>query len=77
MAKTKTPVTGQSTVDDEKFPRPPDLLFSALNKATGEKRKIGAAWINHDGSVSISLDAFTTLQSSPDLVLRLFPRDKT
>lgn len=56
--------------------RPPDLLLKALNKATNEKRKVGAAWYNRDGSISVDLDAFTTLVSSPDLVLTLFPDEE-
>lgn len=53
--------------------RKPDFWLKAMNKATNEKRKVGAAWRNPDGSVSIDLDAFTVLASHPDLVLTLFP----
>jgi hypothetical protein len=52
--------------------RKPDFWLKAMNKATNEKRKVGAGWKNEDGSVSIDIDAFTVLQSSPDLVLTLF-----
>jgi hypothetical protein len=57
--------------------RKPDFWVKAMNKATNEKRKIGAAWLNKDGSVSVDIDAFTILQSSPDLVITLFPIDRT
>ena len=60
-----------------KKPRKPDFWVKAMNKATNEKRKIGAAWTNQDGSVSIDMDAFTVLHSSPDLVITLFPIDRT
>lgn len=56
--------------------RSPDYILKAMNKATGEKRKIGAGWKNTDGSITVALDSFTVLQSSPDLVLHLFLNDK-
>lgn len=55
------------------YGRKPDYWVKAMNKATNEKRKIGAAWMNEDGSVSINIDCFTVLQASPDLVITLFP----
>jgi hypothetical protein len=57
----------------------PDYRLSALNKSTDETRNIGAAWNQPHGRISIKLDAFTVLQSSPDLIITLFPaneRDK-
>lgn len=53
--------------------RKPDYWVKAMDKGTNEKRKVGAAWSNRDGSISIDIDAFTTLRSSPDLVITLFP----
>lgn len=53
--------------------RKPDYWVKAMSKATNEKRKIGAAWNNADGSVSVDIDAFTTLHGGPDLVITLFP----
>lgn len=53
--------------------RKPDYWLKAMNKDTNEKRKIGAAWNNVDGSISIDIDAFTLINSSPALVLTLFP----
>ena len=57
------------------MPRKPDYRLLAMNKSTDEKRKVGAVWLNTDGSLSIALDPFTVLQSSPDLVLTIFPND--
>jgi hypothetical protein len=57
--------------------RKPDYWVKAMNKATNEKRKIGAAWTNQDKSISIDLDAFTVLQAHPHLVITMFPIDRT
>lgn len=58
------------------MPRKPDFWVKAMNKATNEKRKVGAAWRNTDGSVSVDIDAFTVLASHPDLVITLFPIER-
>lgn len=60
-----------------KTKRKPDYWVKAMNKDTNEKRKIGAAWVNSDGSISVDIDAFTVLQSSPSLVVTLFPIDRS
>lgn len=57
--------------------RKPDYWVKAMDKATNEKRKVGAAWSNPDGSISIDIDAFTQINSSPDLVITLFPIDRS
>lgn len=57
--------------------RKPDYWLKAMDKDTNEKGKIGAAWINRDGSISIDIDAFTVLQSKPSLVLTLFKIDRS
>lgn len=57
--------------------RKPDYRLKALNKDTDERNTIGAAWLNADGSISISLEAFIVLQASPHLVLTLFTIDDT
>lgn len=59
------------------MPRKPDYWVKAMNKATNEKRKIGAAWANPDKSISIDVDAFTVLHAHPDLVITLFPIDRS
>ncbi len=56
--------------------RKPDYDVAAMNKATDEKARVGAAWLNEDGSISITLSAFTKLESSKDLVITLFPLKK-
>lgn len=50
----------------------PDYNLAALNKATGEKNTIGAAWTQPDGRISIKLNSFVVLTAGPDLVLSLF-----
>lgn len=57
--------------------RKPDYRLKALNKDTDERNTIGAAWLNADGSINISLEAFIVLQASPHLVLTLFTIDDT
>lgn len=59
------------------MPRKPDYWMKAMNKDTNEKRKIGAAWLNPDKSISIDIDSFTTIESSPSLVITLFPIDRS
>jgi hypothetical protein len=56
--------------------RKPDYWFKAMDKATENRGKVGAAWLNDDGSVSIDLNPFTVLVSSPNLVLTLFPIER-
>ena len=56
--------------------RKPDYRLHALNKGTDEKNRIGGAWENEDGSISIRLDAFIVLQAGPELVLTLFKEDR-
>ena len=57
--------------------RTPDYHLKALNKRTGERTgKVGAAWRNEDGSVSIKLDMFVSLIYDPDLLLTLFVNDR-
>ena len=53
--------------------RKPDYVVKALNKHTDEKNKVGAAWLNKDGSVSVVLDPFITLTASKSLVITIFP----
>lgn len=53
--------------------RQPDFNLSALDKDTGKKGKVGAAWKNADGTISISLNNFVVLSAQQPLVLTLFP----
>lgn len=56
--------------------RKPNYNVGALNKRTDEKNSVGVGWANDNGSISIRLDPFITLTSSPDLVITLFIKDK-
>lgn len=57
--------------------RSPDLYLKAMNKATGQKSgRLGVAWTNDDGSLSLALDMCVTLTSDPDVVYTLFPNDQ-
>ena len=55
--------------------RKPDYNLAALDKETGFKNnRIGAAWINPDGRISIQLNPFVVLDgTNPNLVVTLFP----
>ena len=57
----------------------PDYIIGALDKARDLRQsRVGAAWINPDGTISITLDPFVHLQGGPELALRLFPnKDKS
>lgn len=58
--------------------RQPDYSLGALDSATDEKNpKIGAAWKNDDGSISISINDFIVLRGNKTLYLRLFPNDRS
>jgi len=56
--------------------RKPDYWFNALDKDTNQKAKVGAAWKNADGSISVDLNAFTVLSARRSLVLTLFPIER-
>lgn len=63
------------------MPRKPDYWLKAMDKSQPGKTlasagKVGAAWKNADGSISIDLNAFIVLPASPDLVLTLFPIER-
>lgn len=63
-------ISNTQTMSDKKKP---DYRLGAMNKATDEKNNVGAAWLNKDGTISVVLSPFITLQSSKELVLTLFP----
>ena len=56
--------------------RQPDYDLSYLNKSTNEKGRIGVGWENDNGSISVKLNVLVRLESDPDMVLTLFPRNK-
>lgn len=53
--------------------RKPEFRVAAMDKETDEKNSVGAAWINEDGTITVKLDAFVHLVSSPNLLITLFP----
>lgn len=54
--------------------RKPDYDVSALNKDNERKGKIGAAWANPDGTISIVLNTFIVLDTGRDnLLITMFP----
>jgi hypothetical protein len=54
--------------------RRPDYNLAALDRGNEEKGKVGAAWKNVDGSISIRLEPFVVLRAG--VVLTLFPRSE-
>lgn len=57
--------------------RKPDFHLAALDKSTEAKNnRIGAAWKDDNGSITIVLDNFIQLTGSPNLVIKLFPNDR-
>jgi hypothetical protein len=55
----------------------PDLVLKAMDKVTGNRSgKIGAAWLNADGSVQLSLDPGVSITYNTDIVYMLFPNDR-
>lgn len=53
--------------------RAPDYIVKAMRKDLDWKGKVGAAWRNEDGTISIAINAFTVIESDPELVVTLFP----
>lgn len=51
----------------------PDYVIKALDKVTNEKGKIGAAWKNDDGRITIIFDAFVKVSVGKDFVITAFP----
>ncbi len=60
-------------------PRSPDYQIKATtrpNIAPKRAGRVGAAWKNEDGSLSIVLDPFVTLVAADDLIITVFPIDR-
>ncbi len=56
--------------------RAPDFHLKALNRRTERRTgKIGAAWLNTDGSITLQLDMCISIPDDPDILLTLFPND--
>lgn len=56
--------------------RLPNYRVAALNKRTDAKGRVGAAWSNDDGSISVVIDPFVTLHGGKDMIITLFPDNK-
>ena len=57
----------------EKQGRKPDYDLSALDKVTDMRGKVGAAWINTNGTISIRLNPWVVLDgANKELVITLF-----
>ncbi len=56
--------------------RKPDFEISALLKGTKESLKIGAAWMNEDGSLHIKFSMFADLNTlrDPSVLVTAFDR---
>jgi len=55
--------------------RTPDYNVKFLDKKTGESGRIGAAWDNEDGSITLVLNSKVVLKQDKDEVITLFPKD--
>lgn len=53
--------------------RKPDYIVKALDKQTDDKARVGAAWQNPDGTVSVVLNSFTVLKGGKETLITLFP----
>lgn len=57
--------------------RTPEWIVSVLDKQTDKKGRIGVAWDNEDGSISIKLNMCTVIDTrTQDLLITLFPNDR-
>lgn len=54
----------------------PDYSVGALDKTRDVRQpKVGVAWKNENGTITIALDPFVVLRGGPELVVTLFPAD--
>ena len=56
--------------------RTPTHNLSVMTRDTKRKGRLGAAWLNADGSIDIVLDPGAVLSWKDDLMIKLFPRNK-
>jgi len=55
----------------------PNLVLKAMDTVTGAKSgKLGAAWFNNDGSVSLHLDPGVSISYNVAICYMLFPNDR-
>lgn len=57
-------------------PRKPDFHVRAMDKRKEEKSTVGAAWRNDNGSISVKIDPFVTLQGGGDLLIDALPDNR-
>lgn len=55
----------------------PTHHLKVLDKTTDERAKIGAGWLNADGSISVVLNPCVVIQNDKNLVYTLFPVTKS
>jgi hypothetical protein len=56
--------------------RKPDYILKAINKVNQDKSpRLGAAWINTNGTVSIIMDVGCTIGYDKELTITLFKND--
>lgn len=53
--------------------RMPDYEIKALDKATQERGKIGAAWLQDDGSIYIKFERFAAIPTGKGFAITAFP----
>lgn len=64
-------------VNDDMSGRKPAYNVKVMNKQTGEKsQKIGGAWVNRDGTISVILDPFVVIPGGQDILVTLFPNEE-
>lgn len=54
--------------------RKPDFDLCYLNKTSEERARIGAAWMNENGSIRIVINPLVVIPPGSDTVLTLFPK---
>lgn len=55
------------------MPKRPDYRVAAMNKDTEAKGNIGAAWINENGTISVTIEPFIHIQGGKEMLITLFP----
>lgn len=54
--------------------RTPDYVVKAMNKENDRAHRVGAAWLNDNGSISVEIDEFIVLSGADKkTVVTLFP----
>ncbi len=69
-------MSDEAPQEPPKSGRPPDFNVSALVKSTDHKGRVGAGWVNADGTITVKLNPFVVLSAAQDTLITLFPADK-